>query len=111
MNLQSQAQTLRQHLQSIPSPRPLHIIAAEINTHYADALRKGKVPAWVAWSKPYQQAMRELDSIDQRYYFDSAYEIVLRCLCNLQSWRGADAKRIKAELQMHLDACPEDKHL
>jgi hypothetical protein len=55
--------------------------------------------------------MRELNTIEERYYLDSAYEIVLRARCNLANWRGVDAKRIKAELDAILKSCPEDKHL
>jgi len=95
-------------------PRSIPMIAAEINTHMLEALMKksGKVPAWVHYSRPYVSAMREISGgIQSRYYLDSAYEIVLRCLCALQSWRGEDARRIKAELQALLDSCPEDKRL
>lgn len=95
-------------------PRSIPMIAAEINTHMLTALMKrpGHTPAWVAFARPYVSAMREISGgIQSRYYLDSAYEIVLRCLCNLQSWRGEDAKRIKAELQSLLDSCPDDKRL
>lgn len=104
---------LQGHLKEVPTPRTLRMIAAEINTHIMVALVKkpGKVPAWVAYARPYVSAMRELTDITDRYYLDSGYEIVLRAMCNLQSWRGDDARRIKAELQAHLDRCPVDKHL
>lgn len=95
-------------------PRSIPAIAAEINTHMLTALMKkpGHTPAWVSYSRPYVSAMREISGgIQSRYFHDSAYEIVLRCLCNLQSWRGEDARRIKAELQALLNSCPKDKRL
>lgn len=100
-------------LKEIPTPRSLREIATEINAHMLTALMKppGKVPSWVAYARPYVSAMRELTHITDRYYLESGYEIVLRAKCNLQSWRGRDARRIKAELQAILDSCPADKHL
>lgn len=106
---------LRGKLREIKSlPRSIPMIAAEINTHMFEALMKkpGKVPAWVHYARPYVSAMREISGgIESRYFLESAYEIVLRCMCNLQSWRGDDARRIKAELQSLLDSCPESKRL
>jgi hypothetical protein len=95
-------------------PRSIPMIATEINTHMLEALMKrpGKTPTWVSYARPYVSAMREISGgIESRYYADSAYEIVLRCMCNLQSWRGEDARRIKAELQSLLDSCPVHKRL
>lgn len=94
-----------------PPLRPLRAIATELNTHAYKALTKfpPNIPTWVAWARPYISAMRELDNITDRYGIESGYEIVSRCLCNLQHFRGAAARRIKAELQDHLNACPPDK--
>ena len=47
---------------------------------------------------PYLNAMMSLKTIDDMYYEDSASDIVLRFLCNAQTWRGDDARRIKKEL-------------
>lgn len=62
---------------------------------------------WKNWKKSYAYeyllAMGTLDSIFDYYYYDSAYEIVLRFLCNAQGWRGEDARRIKAELKEHIE--------
>lgn len=95
------------------SCRNLATIAIEINAIYFQTLAKtpGKVPAWVTYTSPYRKAMRELDTITDRYGLDSAYEIVLRFLANATSWRGPDARRIKAELNEILASCPDDKHL
>ena len=75
---------------SLTTPRPLHTIAADIRrtwykVNYAAA--------------PYLQAMLTLDSIEDSYGYDSARGIVLRFLNNAKSWRGDDARRIKAELK------------
>lgn len=105
---------LQGKLREIPLPlRSIPMIAAEINTHAYQALLKHppKIPAWVHYSKPYVSAMRHCETITSRYGLDSAYEIVLRCLCNLQSWRGEDARRIKKELQHHLNLCPSTSRL
>lgn len=50
---------------------------------------------------PYIDAMLELDTTDPKapYLFEHADEIVLRFLCNAQTFRGEDARRIKVELK------------
>jgi len=78
----------------IKDPRPLYIIAADIashwyNTHYT--------------AKPYLDAMRELNSINGEYGADSARDVVLYFLSNASTFRGPEARRIKAELNDLLD--------
>lgn len=70
--------------------RPLSTIAAEIsrtwpNVNYA--------------AKPYLAAMRSLDSVNDSYGYDDGKSVVLYFLSNATSWRGDDARRIKAELK------------
>lgn len=70
--------------------RPISVIAAEIsaswkNVNYA--------------AVPYLSAMRSLNTIDDNYGYDDAKGIVLYFLSNAGSWRGDDARRIKAELK------------
>ena len=48
---------------------------------------------------PYLEAMTQIESIDDRYYEDSARSVVAYFLANARGWRGEDAKRIKAELK------------
>lgn len=50
-------------------------------------------------AKPYLDAMMTLYGLEDRYYLEDAQGIVLRFLCNAQSWRGDKAKRIKDELK------------
>ena len=70
--------------------RPLYEIAREI--------RK----AWTkvsTYAEPYLEVMESLNTIDDNYYFDSGKSIVLYFLGNANTWRGEDARRIKAELK------------
>lgn len=48
---------------------------------------------------PYLNAMTTIDSIKDNYYLDSGESVVLYFLSNASTWRGANAKRIKAELK------------
>ena len=73
--------------------RPLHVIATDIKKNWAN-VNYG--------AKPYLDAMRSLDSINDDYGMDSGKSIVLYFLSNASSWRGEDAKRIKAELKAML---------
>ena len=73
--------------------RPLHIIAREISADW-------KKPYFGA--VPYLDAMRTLNSIRGEYYNDSAQSIVAYFLANAGTWRGDNARRIKAELKAML---------
>lgn len=48
---------------------------------------------------PYIEAMSTLEKVDDSYYYDSGRSIVNYFLSNAATWRGHDAKRIKAELK------------
>ena len=50
-------------------------------------------------ARPYLDAMHSLNDIDDMYYYDTARSIVLYFLGNARSFRGEDAKRLKAELK------------
>ena len=73
--------------------RPLYVIAREIRNDW-------RKPYFGA--VPYLSALSELDSIDGRYYDDSARSVVAYFLANAATWRGETAKRIKAELKAAL---------
>lgn len=73
--------------------RPLYEIANEI-------IRKWAKPYFGA--VPYVNAMTDLDSIKDNYGLDSADSIVRYFLSNATTWRGEDARRIKAELKAML---------
>lgn len=74
--------------------RPLYVIADEIDFNWSLV---GKGVNFAA--RPYLNAMRQLDSIDDMYYYDTADSVVRYFLANATSWRGETAKRIKAELK------------
>lgn len=70
--------------------RPIYEIALEIKSLW-------KKPYFGA--VPYLDAMVHLDSIDDYYFLDSAKEVVLYFLANASTFRGEDARRLKAELK------------
>lgn len=49
-------------------------------------------------AKPYLMAMKQLDSINDQYMYDSGKSIVATFLSNASSWRTEKAKEIKKEL-------------
>lgn len=53
---------------------------------------------------PYLEAMLTLDTTDPNasYYYNKAGDIVRYFLANAKTFRGADAKRLKAELKSML---------
>lgn len=75
--------------------RPLFTIAREISIDW-------KKPYFGA--DPYIKAMKELTNVTDKYYFDSGVSIVCGFLANANTWRGENAKRIKAELKAMLKA-------
>ncbi len=72
------------------SPRALSAIARDIRANW---------PKVNYAAKPYLDAMAQLGGINENYYEDSGKSVVLYFLANAGSWRGEDAKRIKAELK------------
>lgn len=53
-------------------------------------------------AKPYLHAMHSLQCITDCYYLDSGRSIVLYFLANARGFRGAEAQKLKAELNFHL---------
>jgi hypothetical protein len=51
------------------------------------------------YAEPYLQAMESLNSISDRYFYDSADSVILYFLSNAAGWRGPVAREIKAELK------------
>ncbi|MEU8001570.1 hypothetical protein AB0B66_10455 [Catellatospora sp. NPDC049111] len=70
--------------------RPISEIAADISCHW---------PQPYFGAVPYLDAMRHLDRITDTYLQDNARGIVRYFLSNASTWRGPDARRIKAELK------------
>jgi hypothetical protein len=73
--------------------RPIHAIAREIQSDWTK-------PYFGA--VPYLDAMRALDSIRDKYYYDNAESVVRYFLANAGQWRGDKAREIKAELKAML---------
>ena len=73
--------------------RKLHEIASEIENSW-------KTVNYAA--RPYLDAMHELSSLSDKYFYDDARSVVLYFLANAGTWRGDDARRIKAELNAML---------
>ena len=80
--------------------RPFSAIAAEVL-----GLWKTKYGKDLPWSLkcalPYLEAMLECDTTDKnaQYYAETVESVVIYFRANITNWRGADAKRIKAELK------------
>jgi hypothetical protein len=70
--------------------RSLSAIAADIKANW---------PRVYFGAVPYLDAMATLNRITDSYYADSADSVVRYFLSNATTWRGADARRIKAELK------------
>lgn len=70
--------------------RPLYEIAAEVRATW---------PKVNYAAEPYLEALESLNSITDSYYADTAHTMVIYFLSNATSWRGDDARRIKAELK------------
>lgn len=75
---------------ALASPRSLSTIAREIRRDWK-RVYFGAVP--------YLDAMGSLDSVNDRFGYDSGESIVLYFLANANTWRGETARRIKTELK------------
>lgn len=70
--------------------RSLSTIASDIQAHWAK-------PYFGA--VPYIDAMARMDSVANGFGEDAGKDVILRFLSNASTWRGADARRVKAELK------------
>jgi hypothetical protein len=50
-------------------------------------------------AKPYLDAMMSLDNINSKYMYDDARSVIMYFLANASTFRGNDAKVLKAELK------------
>lgn len=75
--------------------RPISCIAYDISKEWGNKTNYA--------AKPYLSAMKGLNSISDSYGFDSARSIVLYFLGNASTFRGEEAKSLKAELKQHLN--------
>lgn len=79
--------------------RSISAIARDIRATW---VKKDGTPNVNYAAEPYLQAMARLNNITDSYYQDDAKTMVLYFLSNASSFRGEDAKRIKAELKSML---------
>lgn len=79
-----------------PKVRELREIARDIRATWVD--RNGNSIVYFG-AVPYLRAMGSLGSIDDMYGLDTARSIVLYFLSNAATWRGDDARRVRAELK------------
>lgn len=70
--------------------RPIHEIAAEIERCW---------PKVNYAARPYLDAMKQLSLPTDMFYADDAKSVVIYFLSNATTFRGEDAKRLKAELK------------
>jgi len=82
--------------------RPLRVIAEEIFRTWRPnpVTYKGGI-SYAAL--PYARSMLSLRDLSDVDFCDSARDIVLRFLGNAGTWKGEDARRIKAELRSILE--------
>lgn len=52
---------------------------------------------------PYIDAMLSLKTVQDKFHYDTAEDILVRFLCNAMRWRGADARRLKQDIKNHLN--------
>ena len=71
-----------------------------LNTIANDIRKDWTKPNYAA--VPYLDAMRSLDTMQDKYYFDDASDIVRYFLANATTWKGDTARAIKAELKAML---------
>jgi hypothetical protein len=76
--------------------RPLSEIAAEIRADWGAKIDHAAAPYLAAMEKP--------NSIEDDYGHETAAEIVVRFLSVANTWRGEAARRVKAELNIMLEA-------
>jgi len=71
-----------------------------LNTIHREISNDWKKPNFGA--VPYLDAMRHLETMRDKYYYDDAASVVRYFLANATSWKGETARAIKAELKSML---------
>ena len=83
----------------IPAPSPLPTARQlRLVSDVAADIRKAWPKVNYA-AKAYLEAMETMSTMDKPYYEDSAQSVILYFLSNASTFRGEDAKRLKAELK------------
>lgn len=76
--------------------RPLHEIGRDIRVAWSAQTANGKVPPY---ADAYLRPLETLTSINDNYHLDSAKSIVLYLLSNMTTFKGEQARALKAELK------------
>jgi hypothetical protein len=86
---------------AMTEPRPIYVIAEEIHKLWRDKNQQTQLyPQGTGYAAlPYYRAMLSLVGPNDMYGEDTAKSVVTYFLSNATSWRGEDARRIKAELK------------
>lgn len=71
-----------------------------INQIARDILREWKTPYFGC--VPYLQALTTCTTVNDAYGYDTARSLINYALANMGSFRGPQAKELKAELKRHL---------
>ncbi|MHA2084724.1 MAG: hypothetical protein ACXABD_13285 [Candidatus Thorarchaeota archaeon] len=74
--------------------RSLSVIAREIESDWGAKVYFG--------ARPYLNAMKQLNSVEDNFYDDTAVSVVAYFLSNAKTWRGDVARRVKKELNKML---------
>jgi len=85
-------------IEALPGMTPLGLTAPRAISTIAYEIKK-LWPNPYFGAVPYLRAMSELDHIGQDYGCDTGKSVVLYFLSNATTWKGEDARRIKAELK------------
>lgn len=83
----------------MPEYRPIYRIAEEIEKDWRKPYGQSFISKVSPYARPYLNAMKKLDSVNDMFDYDSGRDIVNRFLCNASGWRGETARRIKLELK------------
>lgn len=76
--------------------------AAELKTKSLSQIAKLIYASWPKvhpTAAPYLDAMTRIESINDKYYADSAYSVVAYFISNSSQFKGEEAKLFKAELK------------
>ena len=85
--------TIETTTETTTTTRPLYVIAAEIQRDW---------PKPYFGAVPYLDAMRALNAITDKFYYDDGVGVVSYFLANATTWKGDKARAIKAELKAML---------
>ena len=84
--------------ETIMPQRPISTVESRAISTIANEIRLDWQKPYFG-AKPYIEAMRYLNDIEDVYFSDDASSIIVYFLANSATWKGATARRIKKELK------------